>query len=82
VVGGLPTTPDNVVIGEASIATLRELFMRHGHRFLVLPNHSQYPLSCFYDSLYHLNEECQIRHSALLGQVLAAELARNPVKAP
>ena len=78
VVGGLPTTPDNVVLDGAGIVRLRELFARHGHGFLLLPSRSQYPLSCFFDTLYHLHEECQIRHSLAVGAALLALLPQRP----
>ena len=70
VVGGLPTVPDSVLLDDAGIVRLRELFARHGHDFLVLPTRSQYPLSCFFDSLYHLHEQCQRQHSRAVGQAL------------
>jgi hypothetical protein len=75
VIGGLPTTPDGVQINEPLIAQLRGFFQQHGQDFLVLPNRSQYPLDCFFDSLYHLNEGCQIEHSNLVGQAISAQAA-------
>lgn len=68
VIGGLPTVPDSVAIAPADIDHLRRLYEATGQRFLVLPNHSRYPLGCFFDTLYHLNEDCQRRHSALVAQ--------------
>ena len=76
VVGGLPTIPDDVPLSPATIDAVRAVFEQH--RFVVLPNHSQYPLSCFFDTLYHLNEECQLEHSRSVGAALAAALPRNP----
>jgi hypothetical protein len=70
VIGGLPTTPDGVQINEPLIAQLRGFFQQHGQDFLVLPNRSQYPLDCFFDSTYHLNEGCQIEHSKQLAIAL------------
>ncbi len=74
VFGGLPTTPDHVALDDAGIGRLRQLYRRHGLGFIELPNRSQYPLSCFHDTLYHLNEECQIAHSRAVGQALAQAL--------
>jgi hypothetical protein len=74
VVGGLPTTPDNVALDLAGISRLKQDFERHDHAFLELPNQSQYPLGCFFDTLYHLNEACQLKHSELVGQALATLL--------
>jgi len=74
VIGGLPTTPDDVALDDAAIERLRARFARHGQTLLVLPNRSQYPLGCFFDSLVHLNEGCQWQHSALLGKALSGLL--------
>lgn len=78
VVGGLPTTPDSVALDDAGIARLRSLFERHGHTLLVLSSRSQYPLSCFFDTLYHLNEQCQLQHSQALGLALLPLLPQRP----
>ena len=71
VVGGLPSTPDNAALDAAGIERVRQLFLRQGQLFVALPNRSQYPLACFHDTLYHLNEECQIAHSLAIGAALA-----------
>ena len=71
VVGGLPTTPNHVKLNDADIARLQTLFARHGQSFLVLGNRSQYPLSCFFDTLYHLNEDCQKAHSIRVAAALS-----------
>lgn len=63
VIGGLPQTVDEFEIPEVVIGRLQALFRDHGQPFIVLPNRSQYPRDCFYDSLYHLNEECQRQHT-------------------
>lgn len=71
VIGGLPTVPDSVVVDHSSIERLRKLYEAHGHNFLILPNRSRYPLDCFFDTLYHLNESCQKAHTAALAVQLA-----------
>jgi hypothetical protein len=70
VVGGLPTTFDDLDPPPELVAHARRQFTEAGHAFVVLPNLSLYPRSCFYDTHYHLNEECQKRHSALLAAAL------------
>lgn len=70
VVGGLPTMPDNVALSEAQVDAIRQVFEREGQWFVSLPGRSRYSLSCFFDTLYHLNEECQLAHSKALGQAL------------
>ena len=72
VVGGLPTVPDTVTVEPADVDALRRFYTRHGHGFLALPNLSRHPLGCFYDTLYHLVQECQQAHSAAVGQALRA----------
>ena len=78
VIGGLPTTPDSMVLDGAVVVRLQELFARHGHAFLVLPSRSQYPLHCFFDTLYHLHEQCQLQHSQALGEALLPLLPPRP----
>jgi hypothetical protein len=78
VVGGLPTSPLDTRLDLAALERLRNFYIAHGQRFVLLPNRSQYPLSCFYDSLSHLNEESQIDHSHRVGRALAAELHLGP----
>lgn len=75
VVGGLPQTVDEFRIPDAVIARIRDLFERHGQSFIELPNRSQYPRDCFFDSLYHLTEECQMRHTQDLLPALLPKLA-------
>ena len=71
VVGGLPTIFDDIPVPANSIARLKEFYARHGAKFLVLANRSQYPRSAFFDTSYHLREPWQKRHSALLAAGLA-----------
>jgi len=66
VIGGLPTTFDDEAVADEFITRLCTFYKRHGHRFMVLENKSQYPRSSFYDTPYHLVEEQQIRHSRLV----------------
>ena len=66
VIGGLPTTFDDRPVPDELVARLCAFYRRHGHRFLVLDNKSQYPRPSFYDTPYHLVEEQQINHSRLV----------------
>jgi hypothetical protein len=72
VIGGLPTMPDTVPVLGADVEALRRFYAAHGQGFVALPNLSRYPMSCFYDTLYHLVQECQQAHSARVGQALQA----------
>jgi hypothetical protein len=76
VIGGLPTIPDNASPSAEGVQHLRSIFESQGQRFIVLPNLSRYPLSCFFDTLSHLNEDCQKTHSAAMAAHIAAVLAR------
>jgi hypothetical protein len=76
VVGGLPTTFADAQIPADVIRRLRTLYEQRGACFLVLPNHSLYPRSAFFDTDYHLRESFQIAHSAALAPWLA-QIART-----
>jgi hypothetical protein len=78
VVAGLPTVPDSTAIDERFVAHLRGVMQRHGQELLVLPNRSRYALTCFYDTLAHLHEECQIQHSKSVGAALRGLVRRDP----
>jgi hypothetical protein len=80
VVGGLPTVPDSVDVKVGDIDRLRRLYEDAGQHFIVLPNRSRYPLSCFFDTLYHLNEGCQKAHSAALARALSDQV-KNTTRA-
>ena len=70
VIAGLPTVPDTTIIDERFIAHLSKVMQRHGQALLRLPNQSRYPLACFYDTLAHLHEDCQVQHSKAVGLAL------------
>ena len=72
VIAGLPTVPDTTAIDERFVAHLDQVMQRHGQSLMLLPNRSRYPLSCFYDTLSHLHEDCQIEHSKAIGMMLQA----------
>jgi hypothetical protein len=74
VIGGLPTTFDDTTIPTGTLAYLQGLYARGGQSFLILPNQSHYPRSCFFDIAYHLNEGCQAEHSKILARELASRL--------
>ena len=71
VVGGLPTVPDDTAMDDSDIARLQALYESHGQQFLELANRSRYPIHCFYDTPYHLNESCQRQHSMAVAEALA-----------
>ncbi len=72
VVGGLPTVPTGRPVPAATVDHLQRVFTTNGQQFLVLPGQSQYELSCFFDSVSHLHEGCQIEHSRRVAEGLAA----------
>ena len=69
---------DDAETYKSYVATGKPAFERHGAKFLVLENRSQYPRADFYDSGYHLRQSAQQRHSALLAQGLKPLLPRSP----
>lgn len=76
-VGLLPTVFDDHPVREGTVAVLRALYEAEGARFMVLPGGSQYPRECFYDTHYHLDEECQVRHSAAISEAIAGLVGRS-----
>lgn len=77
VVGGLPTTIKDRAIEPEFVNLIASIYKKHGHDFLELPNHSQYPREQFYDSQYHLLESAAKEHTTVL-----AEHLRNLVNHP
>jgi hypothetical protein len=80
VVGGLVQVADDIPLDPEVIARVRAIYARHGAAFIELPNRSQYPRDCFFDSVYHLNEECQLRHTRDLLPALRAYLPQHPAE--
>jgi hypothetical protein len=72
VIGGLPTTFDDLDVPAALVEHIRRTFEEAGHAFVALPNRSLYPRGCFYDTHYHLHEGCQREHSARVAAALRA----------
>jgi len=70
IIGTLPTTFDDHPTSELVIKRISDIYENMGQQFLVLPNKSQYSRDCFYDTSYHLNEPCQIKHSKLVAKFL------------
>jgi hypothetical protein len=77
VIGTLATTFDDRPVDEDIVRRLGELFRTYGQDFAVLPNRSQYPRSCFFDTQFHLTEPCQIEHSRSLARLLVPILRRS-----
>jgi hypothetical protein len=75
VAGGMPSVPEPATPSARTLDQLRKLFESEGQYFISLPNLSRYPLSCFFDTLYHLNEACQKAHSRAIALQLAELLA-------
>lgn len=78
IIGGLPTVFDAPTLDNAVVEMLSTYYRSLGADFIALDNRSQYPRDCFYDSPYHLHEDCQRRHSALLAPWLIPLLTKPP----
>lgn len=76
VIGTLPTTFDDRRVEDEIVSRIAAIYRAHGQEFVVLPNRSQYPRSCFFDTQSHLVQRCQIAHSEALAHLLAPLLAR------
>ncbi len=70
VIGGLPTTFDDMPIPDDLIEGLRALFTENGGQFIALDNRSQYPRAEFHDTHYHLNETAAAAHTRRVAAAL------------
>lgn len=68
--GSLPTTFDDRKNNPKALMKIKNLYYLNGAGFIETDNNSQYPRECFYDTSYHLNEECQIIHSKKIADYL------------
>jgi len=78
VVGGLPSIPIDVPIDPADVGRIRMLFEDAGQLFIATASWSRYPRNCFFDTTYHLNELCQLRHSSVLAELMRERVAMIP----
>ena len=62
--------PDFALLREDELRRIERWFTDSGQQFLRLQSRSQYPLECFFDTLVHLNEECQWSHSEAVAKLL------------
>ena len=70
VFGSLPTTFDDRKNNPKALMKIKNLYYLNGAGFIETDNNSQYARKCFYDTSYHLNEECQIIHSKKIADYL------------
>ena len=70
VIGGLPTEFADAAMPDATVQTIRSIYLSNGGEFLALPNLSRYPRSAFFDTAEHLNETWQVAHSKLFAEQL------------
>ena len=82
VIGGLSTGFRDVGIPAGGIAAEQAVFTTDGGGFLVLPNLSRYPRHDFFDTRFHLDEACQIRHALIVARALAPLLHRPAMPVP
>lgn len=68
--GSLPTTFSDKKINPDALMTIKNIYYSNGAGFIETDNNSQYNRGCFYDTSYHLNEECQIIHSKKIADYL------------
>ena len=77
VFGSLPTILNTVKIPKNYIEQLEDFYKKHGHKFIVLDNNSQYDINLFYDTPFHLNTEGQKLHSEKIAQKIKEELTKT-----
>jgi len=77
VYGALPTTFNDKKYDQAQLNGIRNFYLDNGARFISLQNNAQYDRDCFYDTPYHLNEECQIMHTSAIVKYLTIDLEKD-----
>jgi len=81
IIGGLPTDFSSVPLSSQTIAAIVSIYANNGGSFIILPNHSRYPVIDFFNSEDHLAQPCQYMHSIFVAQALGKFLGR-PVLPP
>jgi hypothetical protein len=76
VIGGLPTDDAAAPLGMETIDALASTYRQNGGNFLVLPNHSLYPIQDFLNGEDHLVQSCQMLHSESVAEMLGTYLHR------
>lgn len=77
VYGSLPTTFNDKKIDGRILRRIKGLYYGNGAKFIELDNDSQYERSCFYDTPYHLNKECQTKHTEKIANYLIMYLPKK-----
>lgn len=70
VIGGLAVFFEDAVFPDDTQNKIEKFFTDHKALFVITPNRSLYPRSCFFDTHYHLQREIQIQHSALTAEAM------------
>lgn len=76
VIATLPTLMAGSGVDKKVVDAVTGLFDNLKVPFVALPNDHVYPNDCFFDTYYHLNEECQINHSRAFAGILKPALAQ------
>jgi hypothetical protein len=76
VVGGLPTDFAQASLSDQTIRAISIIYTQNGGQFAMLPNHSLYPVSDFFNGEDHLARPCQYLHSIAIALLLGDILKR------
>lgn len=76
IIGGLPSDFAAASLTPETIDALASVYTAHGGAFMVLPNHSLYPVQDFFNGEDHLVRPCQYLHSMAVAHHLAPLLHR------
>ena len=77
--GSFPTTFNDKKNNPRVLMKIKSLYHSAGAKFIETDNESQYGRDCFYDTGYHLNEECQLIHSRKIAYYLKEYVRNNPL---
>jgi hypothetical protein len=81
VIGGMPVDYVTEKIPPDTMSAIAEIYTKNGGRFTVLPSHSHYPRTDFFNGEDHLAKPCQYLHSIWVSQRLEV-LLRKPSTPP
>lgn len=70
----LPTIFDDKEIDEGILNKIKSIY---GDSFIATDTFSMYKRNCFYDTPYHLNKDCQIKHSVKISEVLKQKFSKK-----
>lgn len=76
IIATLPTLAEGYGLTPDVYSAIEGAFAKWSVPVVVLPNYHVYPINCFFDTHYHLNEPCQLEHSRAFAKMLAKAMKK------